>query len=391
MARTTGTKERSAATRARYDRGSADAGAVAGRERAQETAPQRPKIRTVGGGSVEVAFDVRPVYDFMISLSDDAGSTDDLPEPDRTWLSNARAALPGLARRDREDFLANEAFLGAVVVAVEHPEVRTPADLIGVLKSMAPNALARLLMVDTAHTPEITPLIDAALAGEHSVLPQIEAALKAKLMPEQCSLRVDLLRQPEEYHRRLVGVLEAWQGPFAEVEGRVSAMIGRDADARAADVRTLDQIDLIERTTGGIRWIPEAAVGRVILAPSYFARPYNYVFSGEGWRLFVYPIADAALDGTDPLAPPQALVRLHRALGDETRLRILKLLSDRDLYLTELAQELQLSKPTVKHHLALLRAAGLLTMTEEGPVIYYSLRRDRLEEATTDIGRFLTA
>jgi hypothetical protein len=46
----------------------------------------------VGGGSVEVAFDVRPVYDFMISLSDDAGSTDDLPEPDRTWLSNARAA-----------------------------------------------------------------------------------------------------------------------------------------------------------------------------------------------------------------------------------------------------------------------------------------------------------
>jgi hypothetical protein len=30
-------------------------------------------------------------------------------------------------------------------------------------------------------------------------------------------------------------------------------------------------------------------------------------------------------------------------------------------------------------------------MTEEGPVIYYSLRRDRLEEATTDIGRFLTA
>jgi DNA-binding transcriptional ArsR family regulator len=349
-------------------------------------------VRTVGGGgAVEVVFDVRTVYDFMISLSDDAGSTDDLPTPDRTWLKNARDALPELARRDREGFLANEAFLGAVIVAVERPDVRTPAELVAALRGMDPKALARLLMVDTAHAPEITALVDAALAGDHSVLPRIEETLKAKLLPEQCALRVDLLRQPVEYHHRLVGVLEAWQTRFAEVEDRVATMIRRDADDRAGDIRTLDRIDLIERTTGGIRWIPEATVGRVILAPSYFARPYNYIFSGEGWRLFVYPLADSALDGTDPLAPPPAIVRLHRALGDETRLRILKLLTERDLYLTEIAHELGLTKPTIKHHLALLRSAGLLTVTEEGAVIYYSLRRDRLDEATSEIGQFLTA
>ena len=352
----------------------------------------RPMVRTVGGaGAVDVVFDVRTVYDFMISLSDDAGSTDDLPGPDRTWLKNARDTLPGLARRDREGLLANEAFLGVVMVAVDRPEVRTSADLVAALRDTDPRALARLLMVDTTHAPEITPLVDAALAGDHSVLPRIEATLKAKLLPEQCVLRVDLLRQPDEYHHRLVGVLEAWQTRFAEVEERVAAMVRHDAADRAVDIRTLDRIDLIERTTGGIRWIPEAAVGRVILAPSYFARPYNYIFSGEGWRLFVYPLADSALDGTDPFAPPPAMVRLHRALGDETRLRILKLLTERDLYLTEIAHELGLTKPTIKHHLALLRSAGLLTVTEAGAVIYYSLRRDRLAEATRDIGQFLTA
>jgi len=355
-----------------------------------ERTPGRPMLRTVGAAPITVEFDVRTAYDFMISLSDDAGSTEDLPAPDREWLTRARASLPELARRDREGFLANEAFLGAVVVAVERPEARTSAELVEAIRTTDPKALARLLMVDTVHMPELTPLVEAALEGDHSVLARVEEVLKAKLQPEQCSLRVDLLRQPDEYHRRVVGVLEAWQLRFAEVEERMAAMIRRDADDRTADRRMLEPVDLIERTTGGIRWIPEAAVGRVILAPSYFARPYNYIFGGEGWRLFVYPLADSALDGADPLAPPPAMIRLHRALGDETRLRILKLLTERDLYLTEIAHELGLSKPTIKHHLALLRAAGLLTVTQEGAVIYYSLRRDRLEEASTEIGRFLT-
>ena len=39
--------------------------------------------------------------------------------------------------------------------------------------------------------------------------------------------------------------------------------------------------------------------------------------------------------------------------------------------------------------LALLRAAGLVTITESGSVVYYTLRRNRLDDASTDIKRFL--
>jgi DNA-binding transcriptional ArsR family regulator len=70
-------------------------------------------------------------------------------------------------------------------------------------------------------------------------------------------------------------------------------------------------------------------------------------------------------------------------------MRILKLLAGRDLYLTEIAQQLELSKPTIKHHLALLRAAGLVTITESGAVINYSLRRGRLDDASVELKRFL--
>ena len=80
---------------------------------------------------------------------------------------------------------------------------------------------------------------------------------------------------------------------------------------------------------------------------------------------------------------------LYRALGDETRLRILKLLSAKDLYLTEIAQQLELSKPTIKHHLTQLRVAGLVTVIESGQVMYYTLRRDRLDDAAVEIKKFL--
>jgi DNA-binding transcriptional ArsR family regulator len=166
-------------------------------------------------------------------------------------------------------------------------------------------------------------------------------------------------------------------------------MLALDLEGRAGDRQTLDPAALIERTTGGVRWMSEPGVRRVIMAPSYFSRPYNFLLGGADWRLFGYPIADAALDGVDPMAPPAALLRLHRALGDETRLRILRLLRDRDLYLTELAQLLDLSKPTIKHHLTLLRSAGLVTVTEAGSVLYYSLRPTRLDDASSEVKHFL--
>ena len=113
--------------------------------------------------------------------------------------------------------------------------------------------------------------------------------------------------------------------------------------------------------------------------------------SARDWRFCGYPVADSALGPSDALTPPLALVRLHRALGDETRLRILKLLASRDLYLTEIAQQLDLSKPTIKHHMMQLRSAGLVTITDSGSVMYYTLRRNRLDDASAEIKQFLVS
>lgn len=356
------------------------------RERPAEVS-LRPAVRdlTRGPASFRIDWDVRPAYDFVFSLSAEAGSTDDLPAADRAWLTKAKAALPASLRDATERLFESEICINAAVLIVDRPEVRTATEFVEALRSATPGEVIRGMLEYSPREPELAALIDRAIDGDAAAV----TALEASFHDHRKEGRLEILRDPGGSMRTIVDVLAAWAEIFTPIEPRITEILERDYDGRAGDRAALAPVDLIERTTGGIRWLAEAGVRRVILAPSYFSRPYNFLMSAGDWRLFGYPVADSALEASDPLAAPQAVVRLHRALGDETRLRILKLLASRDLYLTEIAQQLELSKPTIKHHLALLRAAGLVTITESGTVVYYTLRRKRLDDASADIKRFL--
>jgi DNA-binding transcriptional ArsR family regulator len=338
-----------------------------------------------GGGAYAIEWDVRPVFDFVFSLSDDAGSTDDLPAADRQWLEDSKASLPAGARASAAELFATEVAIQVATFAVEQPELRTARQFVNAVAAAPPATIVAAVLCEVGREPGVQELIDAVLAGRRERLADLEGAL-----PEwQRSERIAMLADPPGTHARIVAVLRGWLERFEPIEERVAAILSRDYASRDPDRDSLTGVDLIEKTTNGLRWLGEPGIRRVILAPSYFSRPYNFLLAGGDWRFFGYPVRDEALGPNDPLSPPAALLRLHRALGDETRLRILKLLGRRDLYLTEIAQELDLSKPTIKHHLALLRAAGLLTVTDAGTVRYYSLRREPLDAASTDLKRFL--
>lgn len=348
---------------------------------------QRAIVRdlTRGGASFRIDWDVRTAYDFVFSLSGDAGSTDDTPAPDREWLIASRAGLPEAIRTGIRELFESELAIHAGVLLVDQPDVRTSADFVALVAATSPADLVGALMADDSHDDAVDGLVDLAIGGDEAAL----TSLAEKLPDWNRKGRLQLLRDPAVAKDRILTVLRAWQTVFAEIEPRVLAILERDYDERAADRERLAPGDLIETTTGGVRYLPEPGISRVILGPSYFSRPYNFLMSARDWRFFGYPVADSALGPSDALTPPLSLVRLHRALGDGTRLRILKLLASRDLYLTEIAQLLELSKPTIKHHLAQLRSAGLVTITESGTVMYYTLRRNRLDDASAEVKRFL--
>ena len=351
-------------------------------------APSRPAVRDFTGGAAGhvIEWDVRPVYDFLFSQTSEAGGTDDLPAEDRRWVEAAKAALTDRERELYQRMSETEVAIHLGAFVVEHRDLDTADALVDALEASGPVPLLQSIFSESiASDPAIGPALERAFAGDATAVTELESGLPHWHRSE----RLGLLADPERTHRDIVELGRAWANSFRPIEGRVRDILARDFDLRASDRATLTGPDLIERTTGGVRWLPEPGIRRVVLAPSYFSRPFNFLLAGGDWRFFGYPVADNALEVTDPLAPPQQVLRLHRALGDGTRLRILKLLAERDLYLTEIAQQLELSKPTIKHHLAQLRAAGLLTVVESGAVVYYSLRRARLDDATVDLKRFL--
>jgi DNA-binding transcriptional ArsR family regulator len=346
--------------------------------------PPRAMLRDIGVGAATTAqtvFDVRTAYDFAISLACEAGGHDELPEEDRRWLEQGRSALPAALRAAADDEMS---IFGATLI-VDRPEVTDAATFVAMLRATTGREFASVVLADALRDPEHGTGVEAALAGDADAA----RAMLEDWPDHKHDWLERLLAEPDTLVAEVAELMAAWLPVYQEKESRVLEIIKRDVELRAADRASLGVAELIERTTAGIRWLSEPGVRRVVLAPSYFVRPYNFTFTGSDWRMFVYPVSDAALEPLDPLAPPVGVLRLHRALGDDTRLRILRLLRDRDWYLTEIAERLELSKPTIKHHLAQLRAAGLVTLIEEGGLSYYSLRRDRLDDASSELKRYL--
>lgn len=75
-----------------------------------------------------------------------------------------------------------------------------------------------------------------------------------------------------------------------------------------------------------------------------------------------------------------------KALADPTRRRILELLRDDDLTAGELAEHFDISKPSLSHHLATLKSAGLVSDERRGQNIVYSLNTTVMQDL---IGWFL--
>jgi len=72
---------------------------------------------------------------------------------------------------------------------------------------------------------------------------------------------------------------------------------------------------------------------------------------------------------------------VFRALADPTRRRVLALLREKPMSAGELADQFDVSKPTMSAHFNVLREAGLIAASKHGKTIIYRLKMSVLEEA----------
>lgn len=132
------------------------------------------------------------------------------------------------------------------------------------------------------------------------------------------------------------------------------------------------------------------SVPKVVLVPTLFECPRVLYHLPEEVVYLSYQ-AGATTARRSDITPPAQLSLLLKALGDETRLKILKLMVEKRRCTQELALELGLSEPTISRHLKLLREVVLVSGEKEGNYIHYSLRLERIAELETKLLDFFRA
>ncbi len=159
---------------------------------------------------------------------------------------------------------------------------------------------------------------------------------------------------PHNVATEVADLIERWdEDVFSKIGPPLEAELKASAQSVSRMARQLPWDRLIIKATRGVEYRREPWIESVVLVPSVLTRPWVDIEDYGTTKFFFYPASP------ESAAPDNELVELYKALGNETRLRILRLLSGGESSLTELASKLGLAKSTVHGHMRILRLAGL--------------------------------
>jgi DNA-binding transcriptional ArsR family regulator len=149
-----------------------------------------------------------------------------------------------------------------------------------------------------------------------------------------------------------------------------------------------DPVQFVERISGGLKIEQYDGLQQVILTPTYHTNPLMIISKLKNIAHIFYPID---MPESNPNQPSKKLIRLTKALADENRLRIIKLLSEGPKTFTEILQHFSVSKSTIHHHVMLLRTAGLISSyhTDECGTETYIYRPIGLQELHENFHEYL--
>jgi DNA-binding transcriptional ArsR family regulator len=321
----------------------------------QTTSPPPPFVAALEAGTG---------YEALLALSMFTGDEpQESYEVGKAWFARARASASRELVSALRKLLGNDGprwflLLGLVHEAGGSHDV---ARLLSHLRAMpAADVLTALIggRLPALRTAEGQMLVKTALAGEAKAI----AALAARGHASDSKIVKRLLAMgAREVKRLTLEVVTRWDREVFSPMGDNAAALTEDVTAKTSAARRMSPHQLVDFATGGINYEGEAGIERVVLVPSIVTRPWITISEWESSKIICYR---AGLAGATAAGEPaKDMVLVYRALGDETRLRLLRELAAGDRRLAELVQALGLSKSTLHGHLAVLRSAGLIRLS----------------------------
>jgi DNA-binding transcriptional ArsR family regulator len=205
-----------------------------------------------------------------------------------------------------------------------------------------------------------------------------------------------LVNNPAEYREEVINVVvQFWAAGFAETWGTLEPQLrdraralkqeisrgGVTDFARSAGLPVLIDDDKV-KSIRGTTVVQRADVAGIHIIPSAFntADLWAAYRDANGKTRFFFPVFDSTLSPDTRISIDPSMI--FSALGDTTRYAIASTIARKPMTSVELARAFGVSKPTISHHVHLLRAAGLLeeTHTEDGTLL--ALNRRVLERAS---------
>lgn len=342
----------------------------------------------------DLIWDLGTAYDLFMSLIV-------LHEPAKyglrgVWAKGVRARLPAEEREILEQAV-HLVWPFRWVHAL--PDPKNGAVALRALEQIPPAQRLPALAPSPATSPQIREILDD-VAARKAWNKGDRAALQAAFKDEKprARKRDDVARvlewwsRSQEFGERYLEALHVYHDVFfAEEELRIRPALDA-ALARAQDLaQQLELTALLEQLSQGLRLVEFPIVPELVLAPSYWSTPlliFGSVSVERELILFGARPSDASLVPGEVV--PDALMRALKALGDPTRLRILRYLAIEPLSPAELSRRLRLRAPTVSHHLDTLRLAELVHLTlEGGDKRRYAARPEAVKAAYTALEAFL--
>ncbi len=212
----------------------------------------------------------------------------------------------------------------------------------------------------------------------------------AQLEPESLNLVRLAFEEPLTLLDRFLSLLFAyWEAAFEAEWRRVEELLASNIAEAGTHIATHGLYGFLQSLWPEIRtdqaaqrfWLErphdhEVVIGpdeQFVLVPSVYVWPHVRVNCDQPWApALVFPIAHLMRTAHPPL-PPNDMLRVLRALADETRLRALRLIAEQPRSTQELAPLVGLSEAALSKHLRLLAEAGVLETQRTGYYVLYRL------------------
>jgi DNA-binding transcriptional ArsR family regulator len=340
---------------------------------------KQPRVIDVSrpGQALAVEIDASEAAELLLSIATVLVDEDrDTYEISAARIDEIRAAAPPELLRQAAELLPDKTSALLLGLVYTTPKPRTATAFLEHLAATDPVEIRLHLLgyyVRGHHVTDPETIRRAAEGDAEAIRVLVEAAGEYVDPEKRSTIGQAVLTQPADGKRALLDLLTGWYEHVLPLIAPADPTLAeRDAEAKRELVKATPPEQVVERLAPGLQWVPGPDIDRAVLFPAYSPRPWVYMSEYKRVKIFCYPIT---LD-RDRTAPddPTELVRIYKALGDERRLKLLKLLQTGPISLTDAAREVGLAKSTTHHHLAILRQAGFVLIQEGDDT--YKLRPD---------------